>query len=87
MAFLAERNIPVMSWPPYSPDLSPTENLWGYMDKKIKKRAYQTKEELRTAVIEVWNDPTMTELCKKLCDSMCDRVAACIAAKGGYIPY
>jgi transposase len=87
MAFLTESNIPVMNWPPYSPDLSPIENLWGIMSKKIRKRAYQSKEELRAAVNDAWNDPDMSSLCQKICDSMCDRVAACIAARGGYIPY
>lgn len=32
---LVELGTEVMEWPPYSPDLSPTENLWVLMKTKI----------------------------------------------------
>lgn len=32
-----DRNIKVMKWPPYFPDLNPIENLWAVMKKEIYK--------------------------------------------------
>jgi transposase len=34
--FLANYNINPLDWPPYSPDLSPIEQLWDEMDRRVK---------------------------------------------------
>ena len=31
--FLANNNVQPLDWPPYSPDLSPTEHLWDQLDR------------------------------------------------------
>ena len=36
--FLANHNINPLDWPPYSPDLSPMEHLWGEMDRRVRGR-------------------------------------------------
>ena len=33
--FLANYNINPLDWPPYSPDLSPIEQLWDEMDRRV----------------------------------------------------
>ena len=33
--WFAERDIDVMDWPPYSPDMNPIENLWKLLKAKI----------------------------------------------------
>lgn len=33
----SEENVEVMTWPPYSPDLSPIENLWAIIKKNVLK--------------------------------------------------
>jgi transposase len=33
--FLIRHHIPVLDWPPKSPDLNPIENLWAYIKHKM----------------------------------------------------
>lgn len=37
MQWFNERNIVVMPWPEYSPDMSPIENLWGTLQESFMK--------------------------------------------------
>jgi hypothetical protein len=42
-------------WPPYSPDLSPMENLWARLNQLITANGHpQTDEQLKVAVIAAW---------------------------------
>ena len=36
--FLAQNNIHVMDWPPYSPDFSPIKHLWDELDRRVRRR-------------------------------------------------
>jgi transposase len=37
MAWFKENLIPLVNWPPYSPDMNPIENLW----RRLKKLVYE----------------------------------------------
>lgn len=91
-----ENNIPVMKWPPYSPDLNPIENCWKHLKEKLQieypelatypggKPRVQAK--LREVLPEVW-DKIEGDYLQSLCSSMCTRVNAVIEAKGWYTKY
>lgn len=81
MAWFVENNVPVLSWPSGSPDLSPIETLWGKMKRFLKKNPRSTKAELIVALKEIWALIT-AEFCKKLVQTMPQRIDAVIKQKG-----
>ena len=78
-----EKKLTVITWPPYSPDLNPIENLWAIIDKRLKDRNPCTVAELKVILSEGWdalNDDK--PLLIKLSRSMPDRIDACRLRKG-----
>lgn len=45
----------VLETPPQSPDLNPIENLWDYLDKKIRQSSISSKTQLKERLQEEWN--------------------------------
>ena len=87
---LQNRGIPVISWPPYSPDLNPIEAVWNIMKDWIQehdgdedKLSYNT---LRKAAREAWDAVTPEQL-DALIDEMHDRCLAVIIAEGRHTEY
>jgi transposase len=66
--FLEENNVQLLHWPPYSPDLSPIENLWGILKRRVHRQPLKTKEEVRAAVEDAWQHPSVLSVCQKLAD-------------------
>ncbi|KAF0712956.1 hypothetical protein AaE_011906 [Aphanomyces astaci] len=56
-AFLAEQNVPLLSWPSLSPDLNPIENVWGYLVRKVYVNGCQfsTVTELESEILRQWD--------------------------------
>jgi transposase len=83
-----DHDLEVMEWPANSPDLSPIENLWTQVKRKLYQ--YPTPAagmlELWERVQEVWEGVTV-EQCQNLIESMPRRIQACIKAKGGPTKY
>ena len=86
--FLANNNIVPLDWPPYSPDLSPIENLWDELDRRVRRRRNtpNTLEQLRTALLEGWENIPMRKI-KAVVNSMQRRIRAVINARGGHTRY
>ena len=54
---LESRNIQLILWPPYSPDLNPIETVWNTMKDWIQTNYLKNKlsyKVLRKAVIDSW---------------------------------
>jgi hypothetical protein len=96
LEFLNENQVPVMEWPPQSPDLNPIENLWT--DLKVRfhsqfskmfrhpSKSLEARYRYGEVLQEVWYAQGM-ELVDTLVKSMPRRCAAVIAAKGGWTKY
>ena len=87
---LQERGIPVISWPPFSPDLNPIEAVWN-ITKDWTQEHYGNQDKLsyntlRKAVREAWNAVTPEQL-DALIDEMHDRCEAVIIAEGRHSRY
>jgi transposase len=96
LEFLAENHVPVMAWPPQSPDLNPIENLWTEFKARFHKRFLElfnhpsksSEARYRYAEVlqEVWYSQGM-ELVEALIQSMPRRCTAVIEATGGWTKY
>ena len=77
----------MLPWPAHSPDLSPIENLWADLKKRLEENHGEIpRSRLWEVVDEEWEE-TSKEYRKNLFSSMPKRLAAVIKAKGGYTKY
>lgn len=81
--FQKER-IEVLNWPSRSPDLNPTENLWGHLARQVyaNNRQYDSVYELELAIVDKW-DKIPKSLLENLINSMKNRVFEVIQKNGG----
>jgi hypothetical protein len=96
MEFLAENHVPVMKWPPQSPDLNPIENMWSEFKARFHKRflkmfnhplkSMDARYRYGEVMQEVWYNQGM-ELVEALIKSMPKRCQAVIDANGGWTKY
>jgi len=91
MRFLEDNHIPVLDWPPHSPDLNIIEHVWLMLKRKLKsKRVARNKNELwenvEAVARELWSDSSTAEILN-LYESMPNRIQAVIRAHGGNTKY
>ena len=82
------REMEMIHWPAFSPDLNPIEIIWKWMKEYIQQH-FPDKlnyDQLRAAVLEAWEsiDPSRLD---RLIEKMGDRCQAVMDAKGGYTRY
>lgn len=84
-----DHGIHLLKWPPNSPDMSPIENLWDYLEKQVKKRGVlpQNPDELWDMLREEWYKPAFNRYAKELYSSMPRRIQALLDAKGRWTKY
>ena len=86
--FFEEKDITILDWPGYSPDLNPIENLWAIIKRWIEKTDCSTVQKLISAIIRTWyHDDEVVKMCSTLVDCRPKRVKMLLKAKGGHISY
>ncbi len=81
-----DHGVTVLDWPANSPDLNPTENLWGIVKRKMRDTRPNNADELKATVKETWAS-IPPQQCHKLITSMPRRIEAVIKAKGAPTKY
>ncbi len=82
--FLLKEKVPVMKWPPQSPDLNPIENMWEQLDQMVRKNhpeKFNNTDELFRALTQAWKKISK-EYVQKLILSMKSRCRTVIQNKG-----
>lgn len=89
IAELKSRGVTCMTWPAFSPDLNPIEDVWNWMKDWIQEHYPQetmTYDRLRVIVKEAW-DAVPIEFLQERLQTMHDRCEAVIAANGLHTKY
>jgi transposase len=75
LAFLRKEKVKVLEWPPQSLGLSPIENLWGIIKRRLysDRTMFSSKQALIDSVLHEWNS-IETSVCEHLVDSMPKRL-------------
>ena len=82
--FLMRKQICVMDYPPYSPDLSPCDYfLFPKLKTAMKGAFYDDVPSIQSAVTQVLKNIPKTEF-KKSMDKLVDRSKRCIKSNGTY---
>jgi transposase len=88
MEFLRSKAIPILDWPPSSPDLNPIENLWAIIKRRRQKKygLPKTKTALIEQIFDIWANID-AELCKTLAESVENRLKECLRLNGKTTKY
>ncbi|GFW30989.1 transposable element Tcb1 transposase [Trichonephila clavipes] len=75
----------LLPWPTFSPDMSPIKYVWDLVGRRLARdqRPAASKDELSLRIEAIWNSLLQANI-QSLFDSMPRRIAALIAARGGY---
>ena len=48
-------NIALINIPPYSPELNPAENVWGFMKEKFKNKVFESLDSVKEWIYDTVN--------------------------------
>ena len=83
MRWKEENGVPFLPWPAQSPDLNPIEHLWDVLERKLRERQKQPKneDELFDFLLEKWKN-IFLDIIENLANSMPRRVVKVKEANG-----
>ncbi len=85
-AWLRSRRVRVLNWPACSPDLSPIENIWHIIKRKIHQRQPRTLQQLETNISQEW-DQIPTPKLQRLTTSMPRHLQTVLKRRGDGTPW
>ena len=79
--WLVKQHMKSLPWPSYSPDANLAEHLWNELERRLKKRQPENRQQLGNLQMEEWNKTEISVL-EKLVDSVPNRLYECTRVKG-----
>ena len=79
--WLKEKEVELLKWPPFSPNLNPIEHMWDGVERRMKKEKPKNETELKQSLLRVWVG-IGTDVTKKLVDSVPNRLNEVIRMNG-----
>ncbi len=80
-SWLRRKRVRVLDWPACSPDLSPIENVWHILKRKMRQRKPRTVAHLKTCLQEEW-DKITPETLHHLVSSVPKRLLSVVKRNG-----
>ncbi len=80
-SWLRRKRVQVLDWPACSPDLSPIENVWRILKRKMRQRRPRTVAHLKTCLQEEW-DKITPETLHHLVSSVPKRLLSVVKRNG-----
>ncbi len=80
-SWLRRKRVRVLDWPACSPDLSPIENVWRILKRKMRQRRPRTVAHLKTCLQEEW-DKITPETLHHLVSSVPKRLLSVVKMNG-----
>ncbi len=77
-------NVQNLVHPAQSPDLNPIEGIWAIIKQRLRRRIFDSEEEMKEGLQEEWDKITLEEIRHRIAD-MPRRCAALIKSGGGPI--